>query len=50
MNYGVRDILVNRFDAGVRLGNTIDKDMIAVSSGSPMRMVVVASPTCYAGI
>ena len=32
MNYGFRDIVADRFDAGVRLGNTVDKDMIAVPS------------------
>ena len=44
MNYGFRDIVADRFDAGVRLGNTIDKDMIAVAIGPPLRMAVVASP------
>lgn len=44
MNYGFRDIVADRFDAGVRLGNTIDKDMIAVPIGPPLRMAVVASP------
>lgn len=44
MNYGFRDIVADRFDAGVRMGNTIDKDMIAVPIGPPLRMAVVASP------
>ncbi|MCX2864706.1 LysR family transcriptional regulator [Paucibacter sp. PLA-PC-4] len=44
MNYGFRDIVADRFDAGVRLGSTIDKDMIAVPIGPPLRMAVVASP------
>ena len=44
MSYGFRDIVADRFDAGVRLGNTIDKDMIAVPIGPPLRMAVVASP------
>ena len=44
VNYGFRDIVADRFDAGVRLGNTIDKDMIAVPIGPPLRMAVVASP------
>jgi DNA-binding transcriptional LysR family regulator len=47
MNYGFRDIVADRFDAGVRLGNTIDKDMIAVPIGPPMRMAVVASPAYF---
>jgi len=48
MSYGFRDIVAERFDAGVRLGNTIDKDMIAVPIGPPMRMAVVASPGYFA--
>jgi len=48
MNYGFRDIVAERFDAGVRLGNTIDKDMIAVPIGPPLRMAVVASPGYFA--
>ena len=48
MSYGFRDIVADRFDAGVRLGNTIDKDMIALPIGPPVRMAVVASPTYFA--
>lgn len=48
MDYGFRDIVADRFDAGVRLGNTIDKDMIAVPIGPPLRMAVVASPAYFA--
>mgnify|MGYP001555197805 CR=1 FL=1 len=48
LNYGFRDIVADRFDAGVRLGNTIDKDMIAVPIGPPLRMAVVASPDYFA--
>lgn len=44
VNYGLRDIVADRFDAGVRLGKTIDKDMIAVPIGPPLRLAVVASP------
>jgi DNA-binding transcriptional LysR family regulator len=47
VNYGFRDIVADRFDAGVRLGTTIDKDMIAVPIGPPMRMAVVASPAYF---
>ena len=47
MSYGFRDIVADRFDAGVRLGKTIDKDMIAVPIGPPLRMAVVASPTYF---
>lgn len=48
VNYGFRDIVADRFDAGVRLGNTIDKDMIAVPIGPPLRMAVAASPGYFA--
>ena len=48
MNYGFRDIVADRFDAGVRMGNTIDKDMIAVPIGPSLRMAVVASPGYFA--
>lgn len=48
VNLGFRDIVADRFDAGVRLGNTIDKDMIAVPIGPPMRLAVVASPAYFA--
>jgi DNA-binding transcriptional LysR family regulator len=47
INYGFRDIVADRFDAGVRLGDTIDKDMIAVPIGPPLRMAVAASPTYF---
>src|SRR6218665_2117729 len=47
VNYGFRDIVSDRFDAGVRMGNTIDKDMIAVPIGPPLRMAVVAAPSYF---
>ena len=47
MSYGFRDIVADRFDAGVRLGNTIDKDMIAVPIGPVLRMAVVGSPDYF---
>ena len=48
VNYGFRDIVADRFDAGVRLGDTIDKDMIAVPIGPPLRMAAVALPAYFA--
>ena len=48
ISYGFRDIVADRFDAGVRIGSTIDKDMIAVPIGPPLRMAVVASPAYFA--
>jgi DNA-binding transcriptional LysR family regulator len=48
VNYGFRDIVADRFDAGVRMGSTIDKDMIAVAIGPALRLAVVASPEYFA--
>ena len=47
VNYGFRNIVADRFDAGVRLGSTIDKDMIAQPIGPPLRMAVVGSPDYF---
>ncbi|HHW4681512.1 MAG TPA: LysR family transcriptional regulator, partial [Xylella taiwanensis] len=47
-NHGFRDIVADRFDAGVRLGDTIDKDMIAVPIGPKLRMAAAASPNYFA--
>ena len=41
---GFIDIVEERFDAGVRLGETIAQDMVAVRIGPDMRMAAVASP------
>ncbi|MBL4928476.1 LysR family transcriptional regulator [Fuscibacter oryzae] len=38
------DIVAERFDAGVRLGESVEKDMIAVRIGPDLRMLVVGSP------
>ncbi|RON73929.1 LysR family transcriptional regulator [Pseudomonas fluorescens] len=48
INYGFRDIVVDRFDAGVRFSDTVAQDMIAVPIGPPLRMAVVASPDYFA--
>jgi DNA-binding transcriptional LysR family regulator len=48
VSYGFKDIVADRFDAGVRLGDSIDKDMIAVPIGPKLRMAAVASPTYFA--
>lgn len=48
VNYGFRDIVADRFDAGVRLGDTIDKDMIAIPIGPRLRMAAVAAPSYFA--
>lgn len=44
VDYGLTDIVAERFDAGVRLGEQVAKDMIAVPIGPDVRMAVVASP------
>ena len=44
VSYGLRDIVADRFDAGVRLGEQLDKDMIAIPIGPKLRMAAVASP------
>ncbi|MTJ83260.1 MAG: LysR family transcriptional regulator [Telmatospirillum sp.] len=48
VNYGFRDIVADRFDAGVRFSDTIDRDMIAVPIGPDLRMAAVASPAYFA--
>ena len=44
---GFVDIVAERFDAGVRLGETIAQDMIAVRIGPDMRMAAVAAPSYF---
>ena len=44
IDYGLTDVVAERFDAGIRLGEQVAKDMVAVRIGPPMRMAVVASP------
>jgi DNA-binding transcriptional LysR family regulator len=42
---GLTDIVAQRFDAGVRAGEQVAKDMIAVRIGPDMRMAVVGAPS-----
>ena len=46
-DYRVTDIVAERFDAGVRLGEQVDKDMIAVRIAPDMRQAVVAAPSYF---
>lgn len=46
---GFRNIVEERFDAGVRLGESVDKDMIAVRISPDWRLVAVGSPDYLAG-
>ena len=41
------DIVGERFDAGVRLGERLEKDMIATRIGPDLRMAVVGSPDYF---
>jgi DNA-binding transcriptional LysR family regulator len=45
---GLTDIVAERYDAGVRLGEQVAKDMIAVRVGPDMRMAVVGAPSYFA--
>lgn len=45
---GFVDIVAGRFDAGIRLGESVDKDMVAVKIGPDMRMAVVGAPSYFA--
>jgi DNA-binding transcriptional LysR family regulator len=45
---GFTDIVAERLDAGVRLGEQVAKDMIAVRVGPDLRMAVVGSPSYFA--
>jgi DNA-binding transcriptional LysR family regulator len=48
-DYGLTNIVAERFDAGIRLGEQVAKDMIAVRVGPDFRMVVVGAPSYFAG-
>ncbi len=45
---GLTDIVAERFDAGVRLGESVAKDMVAVRIGPDLRMAVVGAPSYFA--
>jgi DNA-binding transcriptional LysR family regulator len=48
VDYALTDIVTERYDAGVRLGEQVAKDMVAVRIGPDMRMAVVGSPAYFA--
>lgn len=48
IDYGLTDIVGERFDAGVRPGETIAQDMIAVPIGPALRMAVTGAPSYFA--
>ena len=47
VDYGLTDIVAGRFDAGVRSGEQVAKDMIAVRIGPDVRMAVVGAPSYF---
>ncbi len=44
VDYGLADIVAQRYDIGIRLGDRVAQDMIAVPISGPQRMAIVASP------
>ena len=48
IDQGLTDIVAERYDAGVRLGEQVAKDMVAVRLGADMRMAVVGAPSYFA--
>jgi len=48
IDYGLTDIVAERFDAGVRSGEMVARDMIAVRIGPDMRSAVVGAPAYFA--
>ena len=47
VDYGLTNIVAQQYDAGVRSGEQVAKDMIAVRIGPDMRMAVVGSPSYF---
>ncbi len=48
VDYGLTDIVAERYDAGIRLGEHLAKDMIAVRIGPDLRLIVVGAPAYFA--
>src|SRR6516164_3728180 len=48
IDYGLTDIVAQRYDAGVRWGEQVGKDMIAVRIGPDIRFAVVGSKSYFA--
>src|SRR5918994_916632 len=47
IDYGLTDIVAQQYDAGVRSGEQVAKNMIAVRIGPDMRMAVVGAPSYF---
>ncbi len=50
IDYAYRDIIADGFDAGIRLGEKIERDMVALKVGPDLRMAVVAAPAYLAQV
>lgn len=48
IDYAYRDIVAHRYDAGIRLGEKLEPDMIALRVGPDLKMAVVAAPSYLA--
>jgi DNA-binding transcriptional LysR family regulator len=48
IDYGLTDIVAERFDAGIRTGELVAHDMVAVRIGPDMRSAVVGAPSYFA--
>ena len=48
IDYGLTDIVAERYDAGIRSGEIVAKDMVAVRVGPDMRSAVVGAPSYFA--
>jgi DNA-binding transcriptional LysR family regulator len=48
IDYGLTDIVAERYDAGIRTGEMVAKDMVAVRIGPDMRSAVVGAPAYFA--
>ena len=49
IDYGLTDIVAGRFDAGIRAGEMVAQDMVAVRIGPELRSAVVGAPSYFAG-
>ena len=48
IDYGLTDIVAERFDAGIRYGEMVAHDMVAVRIGPDMRSAIVGAPSYFA--
>ncbi|WP_084204435.1 hypothetical protein [Leisingera daeponensis] len=48
IDYGLTDTVAERFDAGVRLGESVEKDMTSVRISPDIPMAIVGAPGCFA--